>query len=148
MAKLLDLYKQRREEYLKQIEAEKFPQEKLVLIPELNYRIEVLETFRTFCKNAPITRDTKAIGYHYQLVDAYIRFLQSECRFGPRTDDAGLKKRQTASATVDRVAEEYRRRFASFSAKSDDMYKKNIGEIVNNVLAVWIQLRDAYVSIK
>lgn len=91
---------------------------------ELNYRICVLETFQTFCKSAPVTMDTKAMGYHFQMVNAYVKFVLNERRFGPKTDADGQKKRETALASFERVVQDGKKRFTSFSAGTNEQYKK------------------------
>lgn len=148
MATMLDLYIQKKESLLEKLEAGKASQSELVLIPELNYRIGILETCRSLCKFAPVTQDNNAMLYHYQLVDAHIRSMQSERRFGPKADENGLKKRETAAAALERVAEAYRRQFSSFAPSKDDQYQKCITKVINTVLPAWIQYRDAYVEIK
>ena len=148
MAKVLDLYMQKKDEFQKQLSEEKLPLQQLPEVSELNYRIDVLETCRAFCRNAPLTREVDRIVYHYQMVDAYIRFMQNERRFGLRTDETGQKRRETAAASLERVAEEYRRRFAGFNASREDQYKTEIGRIINSVLSVWLQYRDTYVPIQ
>lgn len=148
MAKVLDLYMQKKDEYQKKLSAGTLPLQQLPEVSELNYRIDVLETCRAFCQNAPVTKETDRIVYHYQMVDAYVRFMQNERRFGPRTDETGQKRREMAAASLERVAEEYRRRFAGFNASKEDQYKQSIGKIINSVLSVWLQYRDTYVPIQ
>ena len=55
-----------------------FPPDEAIVMQELNYRICILETFRSFCRTAPLTTDVKVLGYHYKLVNAYVRFLLNE----------------------------------------------------------------------
>lgn len=76
------------------------PLDELLFVQELNYRISVLETFQNFCKTAPVTTDTRVMSFHYQLVDAYTRFLMNERKFGLKTDENGQKKRETAFSAI------------------------------------------------
>lgn len=92
MATILDQYRERQEEIRSKIAENSLLPEELLIMQELNYRICVLETFQSFCKSAPVTMDVKVMGYHFQLVDAYVRFVQNERRFGLKTDADGQKK--------------------------------------------------------
>ena len=96
MATILQQYREKQQSFCSQINSGNLPLEKVIEMQEVNYRICVLETFESFCKTAPITTDSKAMGYHYQLVDAYVRFVLNERKFGARTDTDGAKKRETA----------------------------------------------------
>ena len=78
MATILQQYREKQQSFCSQINSGNLPLEKVIEMQEVNYRICVLETFESFCKTAPITTDNKAMGYHYQLVDAYVRFVLNE----------------------------------------------------------------------
>ena len=91
MATILQQYREKQQSFCSQINSGNLPLEKVIEMQEVNYRICVLETFESFCKTAPITTDNKAMGYHYQLVDAYVRFVLNERKFGARTDADGAK---------------------------------------------------------
>lgn len=106
----------------------------------------ILETFRSFCRTAPLTTDVKVLGYHYQLVNAYVRFLLNERKFGPKTDEAGQKKRETAYVSLERVVQNGAKQFSSFTASSQDQYKKIISGMINTILPVWIQYRNTYIN--
>lgn len=147
MANLLEQYLEKREELTSQIKANSMPVDSLTILQELNYRISVLETFKAFSQAAPVTADTKVMGYHYQIVDAYIRFLGTERKFGPKADENGQTKRETAASALERVAQDGRKRFASFKANTQDQYKNCIGNLINTVLPVWVQYRNTYVNI-
>ena len=82
--------------------------EQLIVYQELIYRIGVLEMAKELCSSAPVTTDTKALVRHYQLVDAYLRCVVNERRFGPPAD-VKLKERRgprpTRSARYTQTAE-------------------------------------------
>ena len=103
MATILDNYRNLQNNYRSQIAANSLPLEDNLKMQEVNYRICVLETFESLSKSAPITMDTKVMGYHYQLVDAYVKFVLTERKFGPKTDTEGIKKRETAAASFEKV---------------------------------------------
>lgn len=84
MATILEQYRNRQNEIREQIAANSLPLDQMLIMQELNYRICVLETFESLCKSAPVTMDTKSMGFHFQLVDAYVRFTLNERKFGPR----------------------------------------------------------------
>lgn len=147
MATALETYRQRQNELLAQIAEQKTQPNTMLLLQEVNYRICVLETFQAFLKTAPITTDTKQMVYHYQMLDAYVRFIESERKFGAATDAEGKKKRETATTTLGRVTQDNRKRFSSFHATAPEQYKGEIGNLINTVLPVWVQLRNTYINI-
>lgn len=147
MAFLLDKYYERREAFRSQVAANSLPPEDLILVQELDYRISVLETFQTFCKAAPLSTDTKVLANHYQLFNYCICNLLTERKFGKKTDDNGKKKRETAFESFDKVIKDNQKRFASFSAQTQNQYKTSISNCVNTVLPVWVQYRDTYTKL-
>lgn len=147
MATALETYRQKQTELLAQIAEQKTQPNTMLVLQEVNYRICVLETFQAFLKTAPITTDMKQMVYHYQMLDAYVRFIESERKFGAATDAEGKKKRETATTTLGRVTQDIRKRFSSFHATSPEQYKSEIGTLINTVLPVWIQLRNTYINI-
>lgn len=147
MATILDRYREKQNEIRSKVAENSLMLEELLTMQELNYRICVLETFQTFCKSAPITMDTKAMGYHFQMVNAYVKFVLNERRFGPKTDADGQKKRETALASFERVVQDGKKRFTSFSAGTNEQYKKSISQYVNTILPVWMQYRNTYINL-
>lgn len=147
MATLLDQYREKQNRFRSQIAENSLPLEDLLVMQELNYRICVLETFQSFCKSAPITMDTKVMGYHFQMVDAYVRFILNERKFGLKADAEGQKRRETAKESLERVVQDGRKRFTSFSAGTQEQYKKSISSFSNAILPVWMQYRNTYVNI-
>lgn len=147
MATLLDQYREKQNRFRSQIAENSLPLEDLLVMQELNYRICVLETFQSFCKSAPITMDTKVMGYHFQMVDAYVRFILNERKFGLKADAEGQKRRETARESLERVVQDGRKRFTSFSAGTQEQYKKSISNFSNAILPVWMQYRNTYVNI-
>lgn len=147
MATILEQYREKQNNIRAQIAENSLPPEDLLVMQELNYRICVLETFQSFCKSAPVTTDTKVMGYHFQLVDAYVRFVLGERKFGPKTDSDGQKKRETAYTSFERVVQDGRKRFSSFKAGNQEQYKTAISTFVNTVLPMWMQYRNTYINI-
>lgn len=147
MATILDQYREKQNEIRSKAAENSLMLEELLTMQELNYRICVLETFQTFCKSAPVTMDTKAMGYHFQMVNAYVKFVLNERRFGPKTDADGQKKRETALASFERVVQDGKKRFTSFSAGTNEQYKKSISQYVNTILPVWMQYRNTYINL-
>lgn len=147
MATYLNQYREMQENIRSHIAANTFPPEGLILMQEVNYRICVLETFQTFSQTAPITMDPRVMAYHFQLVDAYVRFLLNERKFGPKTDAEGQKKRDTALSSFNQVVQEGRKKFMSFNASTQEQYKSSIKEYIGTVLPVWIQYRNTYVKV-
>ncbi len=59
-----------------------------------------------------------------------------ERRFGPKTDENGQKKRDTALASFEKVAKDGRKRFSSFAPSKPGQYKVSVNQYVNAVLSV------------
>lgn len=121
--------------------------EQLIVYQELIYRIGVLETAKALCSSAPVTTDTKALVRHYQLVDAYLRCVVNERRFGLPADVKLKERRQTVSDALSKVHADCRKRFASFRPTGENTYRESINQLINTVLPVWMQLRNAYTNI-
>lgn len=147
MAKLLDQYLQKQTELRAQIAANALPGDSLLVMQEVNYRICVLEIFRDYCLTAPQTMDPRVMGYHYQLVDANIQFLVSERKFGPKVDENGKKKRETAENSLNRVIADQRKRFSNYRPSTQGQFRKDICAMVNTILPVWISYRNTYINI-
>lgn len=147
MATILEQYRERQNHIRAQLAADSLPSADILIMQELNYRICVLETFEGFCKSAPVTLDTKAMGFHFQIVDAYVRFTLNERKFGPRTDADGQKKRETAYQSFEQVAVDGRKRFSSFNATTQDQYKNCINNYIRTILPVWMQYRNTYINL-
>jgi len=130
--------------------------EQLWLFQELNYRIEAFESCQMFCRSAPRTTETQVLGQHYKLVDAYIRHLSLERQYGKRSnaattegsnDDTQKQHREAALGNLNRVIEDYRRRFKSYRPGTAEQYATDIGQALHNVLIAWTQHRQCYVDI-
>lgn len=101
----------------------------------------------TFGIRCVITTDTRQLGYHYQLVNAYSGFLETERKFGASADGEMKKKRDTAAQTLSSVIADHRKRFSCFHATSDDQYRKEITGMINTILPAWVMYRNLYVQI-
>lgn len=147
MANILEQYIAKQKELNSQIQSSNLSPSALADYQELVYRIGVLEAFKAFSRTAPVTLDTKAMGRHFQIADSNIRALLTERQIGPRPDEEGKKKRETAHTALKRVVEDGHKRFGNFKASTQEEYKKCIGNLINTVLPVWIQYRNTYVNI-
>lgn len=147
MSKLND-YMELRDNFRKKIEEGNFEPKEMLVFQELNYRIEVLETFQCFCKTAPVTADAGIIGYHHQLVLAFVKKIVTERQLGERSDQEGTKRRETAQNSLQSVVDDCSKRFSAFRAESEGQYQKALGAFINTILPVWLQYRTSYVDIK
>lgn len=147
MATILEHYRNLQNNYRSQIAEGSLPLEDNLKMQEVNYRICVLETFEAFSRSAPLTTDTKVMGYHYQLVDANVKFMLTERQFGPKTDADGLKKRETAYGSLEKVVQDGRRQFSSFKPTAQDQYRNKIINHILTVLPVWMQYRNTYINV-
>ena len=91
--------------------------------------------------------DTKVMGYHFQMVDAYVRFTLNERRFGLKADAEGQKRRETALSSFEHVVQDGRKRFSSFKAGTQEQYKTSISQYVHTILPVWMQYRNTYINL-
>ena len=126
MATILDNYRNLQNNYRSQIAANSLPLEDNLKMQEVN---------------------PKVMGYHYQLVDGYVKFVLTERKFGPKTDAEGMKKRETAAASFEKVVQDGRKRFSSFKPTSQDQYKSTIGNYILTLLPVWMQYRNTYITV-
>ncbi len=147
MSKLND-YMKLRENFRKRIEEGDFEPKEMLILQELNYRIEVLETLQSFCKTAPATVDAGIIGYHHQLALAFVKRIASERQLGEKSDPEGAKRRETAQHSLERVVEDCCMRFSAFRAEAEGQYQKALGSFINTILPVWLQYRSSYVEVK
>ncbi len=147
MATILDQYLEKQNTIRSQIAQNSLPPDDLLMMQELNYRICVLETFQSFCKTAPITTDTSVMGYHFQMVDVYVRCILKERRFGLRADEEGQKRRETAFGSFERVVQDGKKRFSSFKIGTQEQYKTSISQYIHSILPVWMQYRNTYINI-
>lgn len=147
MATLLDNYVQRLDNFNSMIAKNELPLDWMLILQEVKYRICVFETMRNFCQTAPVTMEAKFMGYHYQMVDAYIHFIETERKFGPKVDENGQKKRETASNSLARVITDQKKRFSNYHPANQDQYKRDITNMINTVLSVWVQYRDTYINV-
>ncbi len=88
------------------------------------------------------------MSHHYALVSAYLRTLSKDRQLGNKADEELKNKRETANEALVRVTDDGCKRFTSFNAETEDTYKKQLSEFVGNVLTIWVQYRNTYVSIK
>lgn len=114
---------------------------------EVLYRISVLETCQMYCKSAPKTTNPNYLRGHYQMLDAFIQCMTLERRYGPDRGPNTDKERTSAQTNLNMVVNDYRGRFASFSATAPNQYARAIAQTVNTVLAAWLQFRNTFVPI-
>ena len=124
MATWLNDYKAYKEALSHEFEGGAVAIGKVLQYQELLYRIDVLETCQMLCKTAPVTMDMKI------------------------PPDEKLKaSRQTSAAALESTVADCRKRFSSFRAENEQMYKRSISTLLNTVLPVWLQLRNTYTPI-
>lgn len=145
--KLIDKYISNKKALEEKMATAQLDIQQVVELQELNYRINVLDTVKTLCVTAPVSKDGKVLSHHYALASAYIRFLPKERQFGNKADEELKKKRETANEALQRVIEDGCKRFSSFKAEAEDTYKKLLNEFVSNVLTIWVQYRNTYVKV-
>lgn len=148
MATILEQLRKKQADIREQISANSLPLDELLAMQELNYRINVMETFQSFVKTAPLSTEIKVLAQHYNVFDVYLRYLLKDHRFGFAADDKGKQLSETAKKAVEDIIFSSQKRFTSFVAQTQDQYKKCVSECANTVLPMWLQYRDSYVPIK
>ncbi|MCL2343184.1 MAG: hypothetical protein FWC62_04700 [Firmicutes bacterium] len=146
---MLEKLKTQRDALLAQMETGEIPVQPkhLWAYQELLYRIEVFEVMQMFHRSAPCTTDTKVLCGHYQMVDAYVHHITLERQYGKPADENQQKNRQAAIDSLQKVNEDYRRRFSSFRPSTAELYGKEIGNMIQCVLVAWLQYRNCYVDV-
>lgn len=144
---VLQTYQEKKSQINKRIATHTVQLQESLALQELNYRIDVLETFQAFTKTAPMSMEPKQLGYHYQLVDNYVKFVLTERQFGPKTDEKGQKMRATALDSFQKVVQDGRKRFASFQATKPEQYSETLNKYINTVLPLWMQYRNTYINL-
>ena len=143
----LEQYIEKRAELDEQIKANSLPPESLVVYQELNYRIDVLSSFKMMCKAAPLTTDGKVMSYHYALSYKLTDGILHEHQIGEKIDDAVKKKREAAQSALDRAICSGCRPFVNYNPKKQEQYRTDYATYINSILPLWIQYRNTYVNI-
>ena len=115
---------------------------------EVLYRIEVLEICQMYLRSAPVSLEIPVLLGHYQMLDAYVQCLARERRYGPIRGSATQKEREAAQNNLERVIQDYRKRFSGFHPASPEAYRKEIGRVVTTFLPAWLQYRNTFVFVK
>lgn len=120
----------------------------LWLYGEILYRIGVLETCQMYLRSAPITREVPCLQGHYMMLDAYVQNLARERRYGPNRGPDTQKERDAAQVNLERVIQDYRKRFTGFQPAEPEAYQKEIGRVITTLLPAWLQYRNTFVPLK
>ena len=115
---------------------------------EVLYRIEVLEICQMYLRSAPVSLEIPVLLGHYQVLDAYVQCLARERRYGPNRGSDTQKEREAAQNNLERVIQDYRKRFSGFHPASPEAYRKEIGRVVTTFLPAWLQYRNTFVFVK
>lgn len=143
----LEQYIEKRAELESQVKAKNLPPKSLPVYQELNYRIDVLDSFKAFCRAVPLTTDNNVMSYHYALSKRLIDAMLVEHRIGEKTDEEGKKKRETSHSALERVIQSGCKKFVQYNATTQDQYKTDYLAYINTILPIWIQYRNTYINI-
>ena len=147
MATLLEEYNQKKASIYDQVVRGSFPVDQLLAYQELLYRIDVLESCLAFVRTAPVTADSRILGYHYRVVDGFLTCVLQERQFGPHGDEKLNKQRQTAQSNLNTVIATFRKRFQCFAPTNQNAYAHEIQTMINTILPAWISYRNTYVAV-
>lgn len=148
MATVLENYCGLRQQLLQQMAQPPISAGDLWLYGEVTYRIGVLETCQMYLRSAPITDKTSFLVGHYKMLDAYVQNLAKERQYGPDRGPDTLKERETAQVNLERVIQDYRKRFSGFQPAGPETYQKEIGRVITTLLPAWLQYRNTFVPLK
>ena len=148
MATVLENYYGFRQQLLQRMSQQQITAGDLWLYGEVLYRIGVLETCQMYLRSAPITNEMSFLVGHYQMLDAYVQCLARERRYGPNRGSDTQKEREAAQNNLERVIQDYRKRFSGFHPASPEAYRKEIGRVVTTFLPAWLQYRNTFVFVK
>ena len=98
-----------------------------------------------FVKTAPVTDDTKAMSYHYQVVEALATCLLTERQYGIPADEKLRNQRATAQGNLQTVVNSFRKQFQSFKPTTPESYRAAITKMVNTILPAWLQYRYTFI---
>lgn len=145
MATTLEQYYQTKQQLNAKIASSEMTMDQLLGYQELLYRISVLESCMNFVKTAPVTDDTKAMCYHYQVVEALATSLLTERQYGIPADEKLRNQRATAQGNLQTVVNSFRKQFQSFKPTNPESYRAAITKMVNTILPAWLQYRHTFI---
>ena len=148
MATVLENYYGFRQQLLQRMSQQQITAGDLWLYGEILYRIGVLETCQMYLRSAPITNEMSFLVGHYQMLDAYVQNLARERRYGPNRGPDTQKERDAAQVNLERVIQDYRKRFSGFQPAEPDAYQKEIGRVITTLLPAWLQYRNTFVPLQ
>lgn len=143
---ILEVYLEKQADFKAQIKSRSLPLDSLVAVQELNYRIDVIETCKSLTKTAPVTTESQVLGFHYLLSENLIRALLTEHRIGLKPNEEEKKSREAAHSSLERVIQNWRKRFDCYKASTQEQYAKDFGDFVGAVMPVWLAYRETYVK--
>lgn len=147
MASMLNQYYEKRAQMDKQLAAAPANQGQIMVYQELLYRINVLENCMLFCKTVPITTDQRILSCHYCVVDAFLRCILEERRFGVPADEKMKGSRKAAHSNLNVVITSFRKGFSNFTAGNEMQYKEKFSLMTKTVLPAWLAYRNTYINI-
>ena len=115
---------------------------------EVLYRIEVLEICQMYLRSAPVSLEIPVLLGHYQMLDAYVQNLARERRYGPNRGPDTQKERDAAQVNLERVIQDYRKRFSGFQPAEPEAYQEEIGRVITTLLPAWLQYRNTFVPLQ
>lgn len=148
MATVLENYYGYRQQLLQRMAQPPISPADLWLYGEILYRIGVLETCQMYLRSAPITREVPCLQGHYMMLDAYVQNLARERRYGPNRGPDTQKEWDAAQVNLERVIQDYRKRFSGFQPAEPDAYQKEIGRVITTLLPAWLQYRNTFVPLQ
>ena len=145
MATTLEQYYQTKQQLNAKIASGEMTMDQLLGYQELLYRISVLESCMNFVKTAPVTDDTKAMCFHYQVVEALAASLLTERQYGIPADEKLRNQRATAQGNLQTVVNSFRKQFQSFKPTNPESYRAAITKMINTILPAWLQYRQTFI---
>lgn len=68
--------------------------------------------------------------------------------YGPNRGPDTQKERDAAQVNLERVIQDYRKRFSGFQPAEPEAYQKEIGRVITTLLPAWLQYRNTFVPLQ
>lgn len=147
MATLLEKYQNMKSDLMAESEKRLLNETEQLQFQEIVYRVSVLETLMRYTTNMPVTTDKNVLVMHFRPLNALVRSLPYERRFGLPGDQKVEAQRTTATTSLMEAMESYLSFFQGYQPGDDTQYREDIKSMINALIPIWLQFRSSYVQI-
>ena len=119
MATLLEKYQNMKSDLMAESEKRLLNETEQLQLQEIVYRVSVLETLMRYTTNMPVTTDKNILVMHFRPLNALVRSLPYERRFGLSGDQKVEAQRTTATTSLMEAMESYLSFFQGYQPGAD-----------------------------